>query len=117
MARRHGSKARRAVAAGGVPRCAQCDRALKPDVVFFGEPIPAHALQEAFGLVAECEVVLGVGTSATVSPAAEVPLLGRQRGAALIEFNVETTALSRLVDVCVVGSASETLPALVEALR
>ncbi len=102
---------------GQVPRCTQCDQILKPDVVFFGEAIPAAALNEAFSLASQCDAVLVVGTSATVSPASDVPLLAKQQGARLCEFNLEPTGLSPLADVCVHGSASETLPALVEYLR
>ncbi len=100
-----------------VPCCPQCGGVLKPDIVFFGEPIPSDALRRAFLLASEAQVVLVVGTSATVSPAAEVPVLARQSGAQLIEFNVERTALSDLCDVCVTGRAARTLPAVVEALR
>lgn len=101
---------------GGAPRCPGCGAVLKPDIVFFGEAIPAEALRRAFRLAGECRVVLVVGTSATVSPAAEVPVLARQRGAALVELNLERTPLSPLCDLCVRGSSSDTLPALVAAL-
>jgi len=102
---------------GEVPHCDRCHLPLKPDVVFFGEAIGRKALADAFDLAAQCDAVLVVGTSATVSPASEVPLVARRAGAVLLEFNIEKTPLSDLADVCVVGSASETLPAVVEALR
>lgn len=102
---------------GEMPRCDRCQVPLKPDIVFFGEAIGRKALADAFGLAGDCDAVLVVGTSATVSPASEVPVLAKRRGAVLLEFNLEQTPLSDLADVCVLGSASETLPALVEALR
>ena len=102
---------------GVMPRCERCHQPLKPDIVFFGEAIPKHALEGAFRLAEACDAVLVVGTSATVSPASEVPVLARRNGADLLEFNLERTPLSSLASVCVLGSASETLPALVEALR
>ncbi|MFH2009579.1 MAG: NAD-dependent deacylase [bacterium] len=103
--------------AGQIPRCDQCERPLRPDIVFFGEPIPRRAMSDAFQMAGACDAVLVIGTSATVSPASEVPVLAKQHGAVLLEFNLERTPLSHLADVCVLGSASETLPALVTALR
>lgn len=99
-----------------VPRCDQCQVALKPDIVFFGEAIGRQDLTDAMQLAGQCKAVLVVGTSATVSPASEVPVLAKRQGAVLLEFNLEKTPLSDLADVCVLGSASETLPLLVEAL-
>jgi NAD-dependent deacetylase len=101
---------------GRVPECDLCQVPLKPDVVFFGEAIPPRVLADAFRLAGESDAVLVVGTSATVSPAAEVAVLAKRAGAVLLEFNLERTPLSGLADVCVTGSASETLPALVQAL-
>jgi NAD-dependent deacetylase len=98
------------------PRCARCGAILKPDVVFFGEPIPAAALRDAFAWAGRARAVLVCGTSATVSPAAEVPLLARQAGAVLCEFNLEETPLSRHAHVLVRGSTSDTLPALAARL-
>ena len=100
-----------------IPRCERCELPLRPDIVFFGEPIPRRALSDAFQMADACDAVLVIGTSATVSPASEVPVLAKQRGAALLEFNLERTPLSRLADVCVLGSASETLPALLDLLK
>lgn len=101
---------------GQVPRCDHCQVILKPDIVFFGEAIGPQSLADAFDLAGQCQAMLVVGTSATVSPASQVPLLAQRAGAALLEFNLERTSLSDVADLCVLGSASETLPALVEAL-
>jgi len=101
---------------GRVPRCDECQVVLKPDIVFFGEAIGRQELADAMQLASQCKAVLVVGTSATVSPASEVPVLAKRAGAILLEFNLEKTPLSDLADICVLGSASETLPLLVEAL-
>ncbi len=101
---------------GQMPRCDKCQTPLKPDIVFFGEAIDRQNLTDAFQLAGQCKAVLVVGTSATVSPASEVPMLAKRSGAVLIELNLERTPLSELADVCILGSASETLPALVAAL-
>lgn len=102
---------------GTIPRCPECATILKPDVVFFGEPIPPEALTHSFELVQNCRVMLVVGTSATVAPASNLPLLARQMGADVLEFNLEPTVLSPLVAQSIIGSASETLAKLVDAAR
>jgi NAD-dependent deacetylase len=100
-----------------LPRCAACAGVVRPDIVFFGEAIPEAALETAFALASHARTVLVVGTSATVSPASVVPLLARRSGAALIEVNLEETPLSPHADLCLLGPASEVLPALVEEIR
>jgi NAD-dependent deacetylase len=99
------------------PRCT-CGRPLKPDVVFFEEPIPMDALNRSFQLASESEAVLVVGTSAAVSPANTIPALAKEKGAKLIEINTEPTHLSgSMTDVFLQGKAGTMVPALVEAVR
>jgi NAD-dependent deacetylase len=99
------------------PRCV-CTKPLKPDVIFFGEAIPADALDRSFELASRVEVVMIVGTSALVSPANTIPVLAKERGAKLIEVNKEETHLSGSVtDVFLKGSAGAIIPALVDAVR
>jgi NAD-dependent deacetylase len=102
--------------AKGIPRCPGCGAILKPDVVLFGEPIPEHALARSYALASRCGVMLVAGTSATVMPAAAMPLLARRCGAALIEVNLERTELTPSVDLALRGSAGEILPALADAV-
>jgi len=98
------------------PRC-RCGNPLKPTVVLFGEMIPLGASAAASELVRECDLLLVVGTSATVAPVSELPLLARAAGAVVVEFNVEPTALThRAADIHVPGPAEETLPELLQAL-
>jgi NAD-dependent deacetylase len=100
-----------------VPRCA-CLRILKPDVVFFGEPIPEEALNTSFQLASSAEAVLVVGTSAVVSPANTIPTIAKSRGAKLIEMNMERTYLTDTVtDIFIEGKAGDTIPALVAELK
>lgn len=99
------------------PVCPHCDHVLKPDVVLFGEFLPNDALEEATRLARTCRVMLVIGTSALVSPASDIPLMAHQAGAALVEANLERTPLSYLCRHRLVGSAADTLPALIEALR
>lgn len=99
------------------PRC-DCERILKPDVVFFGELIPREALDEAEALVRECGVLLVVGTSAQVAPACDLPRLARAGGAFVIEINPEETPLTDTVTDLYVGEgAGAFLADLAAALR
>jgi NAD-dependent deacetylase len=99
------------------PRCF-CGGILKPDVVFFGEPIPWKALIKAQEESKHCNVMMVIGTSAVVAPACDMPYLAKQRGAQIIEINPEETALTQSVtDLFLRGSAGEVLPRLVENLQ
>jgi NAD-dependent deacetylase len=99
------------------PRC-PCQGILKPEVVFFGEPIPVPASQRAFELARTCEVMLVIGTSALVAPASQLPWTAKQNGAVLIEINLERTHLSDTIsDFVLEASASQALSALIEQLR
>jgi NAD-dependent deacetylase len=99
------------------PKCS-CGKVLKPDVIFFGEPIPDRALQESNGLASKCEALLVVGTSAEVTPANTIPLTAKMAGAQIIEINQTTTVLtSVLTDIFLKGKASEVVTALVDEVQ
>lgn len=98
------------------PRCPYCGDFLRPDVVWFGEILPAQALEDAKEACAEAEVMLVVGTSGLVQPAASLPLLALTRGASLIEVNPEPSTLSAHADLVLAGPSGEVLPLIVEAL-
>lgn len=100
------------------PRCASCDAILKPDVVLFGEQIPLAAAHDSHQLATRCRVMLVIGTSAEVYPAAELPFHAKSRGAKIIEINIARTEISRsLADLTLTGSSTEIIPALVEEIR
>jgi NAD-dependent deacetylase len=99
------------------PVCPTCATVLKPDVVLFGEFLPNAALEESTRLARSCRLMLVIGTSALVSPASDIPLLAQDSGAVLVEINLDRTGLTRQCRHRLVGSASETLPALVAAVR
>ncbi len=101
-----------------IPRCRKCSRILKPDVVFFGEMIPREALLQSDNLARFADAVIVVGTSAQVYPAASIPYEAKERGATIIEFNIEKTGLTRqITDIFIEGPAGTTLPQVVEALK
>ncbi len=101
-----------------VPRCPQCNAVLKPDVVFFGEPIPADAMREAFEEARQAELVLVIGTSAVVFPASSIPSIAKDHGATVVEINLEETPLTGVIsDYIIKGPAGETLPEVVALLH
>lgn len=101
---------------GGPPRCPQCAAPLRPDVVWFGEMLPQKTWQAALQAAAEADVLLSIGTSGLVQPAASIPEVALQQGALVIEINPEPTPLSDAVDLRLAGSAAEVLPALLTRL-
>ncbi|HEU4453531.1 MAG TPA: NAD-dependent deacylase [Longimicrobium sp.] len=98
------------------PPCPVCGSPLRPDVVWFGEMLPQEAVERAWRLAEECDLLLLVGTSGTVWPAAELPLVARRAGARMIEINPEPSELTPLADVFLPGPAGTVLPALVRAV-
>ena len=100
------------------PRCPTCQQILKPTVIFFGEMIPQDAMIQSSRLAAVADVVLVVGTSAIVYPAATIPIEAKQNSATIIEFNLERTALTdNVTDIFVQGSSGVTLKQVVELLE
>jgi NAD-dependent deacetylase len=97
------------------PRC-PCGAYLRPDVVWFGEMLPADALARAEDAAEHCDVFLSIGTSAQVYPAAELPLRALSAGATVVEINPERTALTRHVQFALQGPAGEVLPRLLDRL-
>lgn len=97
------------------PRCPECGGRLRPDVVWFGEMLPAAALERAQAATARADVFLSIGTSGEVYPAAALPEVARAAGALVVEINPNSTPLSQLADHCLRRPASEVLPALVDA--
>lgn len=98
------------------PRCPQCGGLLRPDVVWFGEALPASAIESAFSAARDADVFFAVGTSAVVHPAASLPLVALENGALTVEVNTEETTLSPLVDYAFRQPAGELLPDLLLAL-
>ncbi|MBK8901605.1 MAG: NAD-dependent deacylase [Anaerolineaceae bacterium] len=99
------------------PTCPTCGSLLRPNVVWFGENLPAAALQTAVAAAESCDVFLTIGTSALVQPAASLPLRAVERGATLVEVNPQATPLTRFADFALAGAAGEVLPVLVSRLK
>jgi NAD-dependent deacetylase len=99
------------------PACPVCGSPLRPDVVWFGEMLPAAAVERAWSLAGRCHAMLLIGTSGTVWPAAELPLVARRAGARIIEVNPAPSELTHAADVFLQGPAGQVLPALLDGVR
>lgn len=99
------------------PRC-ECGGILRPDCIFFGEMIPDEALIRSQQISAGCDVMLVIGTSATVQPAATMPFIAKDNGAIIIEINPDPTPLTpRISNVTLMGGAGSIMPRLLKAVR
>jgi NAD-dependent deacetylase len=98
------------------PICPDCGSYLRPDVVWFGESLPAEALAQALNAVNVCEVFISVGTSALVEPAATLPFIALEKGALLLEINPHETPLTPAASYVLRGNAGEILPRLTAEL-
>jgi NAD-dependent deacetylase len=99
------------------PRCRSCSGTLlKPTVVFFGEAMPPAAVAEAYDLAGSSDVMLVVGSSLVVYPAADVPLAAVRSGARLIVINAEPTPFDRLAEVVIHGRSGELLPQIAQLI-
>ena len=87
------------------PRCT-CGGILRPDAVFFGEMIPQDALWRSRQIVSDCDLMLVIGTSAVVQPAALMPVIAKETGAKIVEINPERTPLTdEISDYLIMGKA------------
>jgi NAD-dependent deacetylase len=91
-------------------RCPRCGALARPDVVWFGEALPGAARDAAWLAAERCRLMLVIGTSALVQPAASLPVLAQQNGAFVVEINPQPTPVSELVDVAIRAPAAEALP-------
>ncbi len=95
-----------------LPPICKCGNILRPDVVWFGEPLPQDVWNAAMQHASSCDVMVVVGTSLAVSPANLLPVYAKQNGATLIEVNPEETLMSAQMDLSIRSSAAKVLPDL-----
>jgi NAD-dependent deacetylase len=104
---------------GDAPECPQCRGKLRPHIVWFGEGLDDDVWSAAMNAAYECDVLLVVGTSAVVHPAASlIPIAKRHKAvpAKVIEVNLTETEASRFADAGLYGPSGEMLPKLLERL-
>ncbi len=102
---------------GDRPLCPACGGFLRPNIVWFHEMLPAGILNRAMKAAASCDVLLVVGTSAVVYPAAGMIPMAKERGATVIEFNLDRTEASDAADINLFGPSGVTLPDVVKGLK
>lgn len=99
------------------PTCYVCKGILKPDIVFFNEPIPHFAKTRSFAEAKKADVMLIIGTDAEVLPAADIPVVAKKNGAKIIEINIKQSQLTNTVtDIFLKGKATEVLMKIGEFL-
>jgi NAD-dependent deacetylase len=101
----------------GAPICVSCGGLVRPDVVWFGELLPMDEWEGAVRSVESADVLLSIGTSGVVFPAAELPLIARRHGAYVVEINPEATESTDWMDESIRGKAADMIPQLVALIR
>jgi NAD-dependent deacetylase len=95
-----------------------CGGLIRPDVVFFGEAIPAAAQKEADDLARDCDLLLVIGTSGEVAPASYIPYTAKEHGALIAENNLEPTRLTRTqTDYFLPGPAGKLWSRIIKAMN
>jgi len=97
------------------PKCTVCCGRVRPGVVWFGEPIPSAAWRGAKAAASACDLLLVVGTSGLVQPAASLPSIARAAGAPVVLIDPRPTAIDEICTRCLRGKAAEVLPPIVRA--
>ncbi|MCC6804451.1 MAG: NAD-dependent deacylase [Anaerolineae bacterium] len=100
----------------GPPPCPYCGKPVRPDVVWFGEVLPADALDKAHDAAEHTDLMLVIGTSGVVRPASDLPALAKRHGAKIIEFNPVESEITPLADLWLPAPSGETLPRVLAAL-
>lgn len=88
------------------PRCLHCGGYVRPGVVWFGEALPQDAIAAAMRAVEDCDLMLVVGTSGIVHPAAALPALAKKRGVKVVQINPHPTELDADCDINICAPAS-----------
>lgn len=99
------------------PKCPNCGGLLRPDVVWFEEPMPEKETALAIQCSRQCDVFFSIGTSSVVFPAASLPFEALESGATVVEINPESTPLTSKADFVLAGPAGLIVPHLLSRLR
>jgi len=100
------------------PLCMSCGHVLKPDFVFFGEPIPEQTNRLSFHEAEVADVFLLIGTTGEIMPASMIPNIAKRKGATIIEVNPkESNYTESITDIFIQEKATVALPRLTQALE
>lgn len=100
-----------------IPPLCKCGNILRPNVVWFGEPLPQDVWQQAIIHASECDLMIVVGTSLVVSPANTLPIYAKENNATIIEINPENTMMSSYMDFSIKSTSVKALPELISIFR
>lgn len=95
-----------------LPSCNACGAMLRPNVVWFGEMLDPKILEKAYAATQACQVMMVVGTSGVVQPAASMGMNAKRQGAFVVEINLEPTPYTEAYDLSIQGKSGEILPLL-----
>jgi NAD-dependent deacetylase len=95
-----------------LPTCAECGGLLRPHIVWFGEQLEEEVLEKTAAVLRQTDLMMIIGTSGIVHPAASFAGLAKSRGAFLVEINPERTPMSQEMDITLRGKGMEILPLL-----
>jgi NAD-dependent deacetylase len=99
------------------PACERCGGIMKPDVIFFGEALPEETLEEAIRHASRCDLLIVVGSSLVVYPAASIPFVAEQAGAKIVIINMTPTPADRIADVVINASAGDALTRILAEVK
>jgi NAD-dependent deacetylase len=97
------------------PDCLSCGGLMKPATISFGQPMPAMEMARAMRITAECDLMISVGSSLVVYPAAGLPMRAKEHGARLIIINRTPTPLDAIADLVINDEIGRTLPMMIES--
>jgi len=100
-----------------LPPLCKCGKILRPDVVWFGEPLPQDVWHDSIFHASSCDVMIIAGTSLVVSPANTLPIYAKQNNALLIEINPESTIMSFDMDLSLQTTSANALPHLISIFK
>lgn len=103
-------------AEAGPPKCPYCGAWARPNVVWFGELLPEQALMQAQNISESCDVMIVIGTSGLVTPAANMPRYAKSAGAMIIEVNPDYSMITRIADIKLEGASGEIMPKIIESI-
>lgn len=100
------------------PRCGKCSAVLKPDFVFFGEPIPQKPYRQSYYEAQHSDLFLLIGTTGEVMPACMFPYMAKQQGAKIIEINTNPSHYTNsITDIFLQGKATEKMNELINGMN
>lgn len=89
----------------------------RPNVVWFGEPLPQKALDDSFKIASQSDMFFVIGTSAVVQPAASIPIIAKRASAYIVEINLEETPLTPYTDISFQGKSKDILPKILDKVK